>query len=125
MRTMFFEMHLLNDASFMNSQYFIWNGMQRGESKREGERDGERDREWLRKGCGVGHKIDCWSIIYEGDREKDNPRLYQDGNKAYHKNFQWVIFFSMGTTTFHPSDKLTINHTFIGKSNPIWSFVFL
>jgi len=51
------------------------------------ERERERDREWLRKGCGVGHKIDCWSIIYEGNREKDNPRVYQDGNKAYPKNF--------------------------------------
>jgi hypothetical protein len=38
---------------------------QAGERDRERERDGDGDREWLKKGCGMGHKLDCWSIIYE------------------------------------------------------------
>ncbi len=48
---------------------------------REQEGGGER------KGCGIGHKLDHWSSIYEGYREKDNPRVYQDSNKAYPENF--------------------------------------
>jgi hypothetical protein len=38
MRTMFFEMDILNDTSFMNNAYFIWN-------KKEWERERERQRE--------------------------------------------------------------------------------
>jgi hypothetical protein len=38
---------------------------QAGERDRERERDGDGDREWLKKGCGMGHKLDHWSIIYE------------------------------------------------------------
>jgi hypothetical protein len=41
MRSIFFEMGLLNDASFMNNVSFIWNGKGWGESKREGERERE------------------------------------------------------------------------------------
>ncbi len=61
-------------------------GVVRGQ---EGERERERetDRRWLRKGCGMGHKLDHWSSINEGYRVKDNPRVYQDGQKAYPKNF--------------------------------------
>jgi hypothetical protein len=57
----------------------------------------------------VCHKLDHWSSIYEGYRE----RLiweYHDGNKVYPQNFWWSIFFSISATTFHPSDKLTIYH---------------
>ncbi len=45
MRTTFFEMHLFNDTSFMNSQSFIWNGKECGEGKRERERERERERD--------------------------------------------------------------------------------
>ncbi len=59
--------------------------------EQEGERERKREREgyggWLRKGCSVGYKLDRWSSNYEGYREKDNLRVYQDGNKTYPKNF--------------------------------------
>jgi hypothetical protein len=45
MRTTFFEMHLFNDTSFMNSQSFIWNGKEWCEGKREREKEKERERE--------------------------------------------------------------------------------
>jgi hypothetical protein len=60
----------------------------------------------MRKGFGVGHKLDHWSSIYDGLK---NVRVYQDGNKAYPKNFWWTI--SLSATTFHPSDKLMIYHS--------------
>jgi len=67
MRTTFFEMHLFNDTSFINSQSFIWNGKECGEGKRERERERkrkrDRDRGWHRKDCGMGHKLDHWSSI--------------------------------------------------------------
>jgi hypothetical protein len=69
MRTMFFEMHLLNDASQMHDTSFIQNGKEWGEGKTERERErvkSERPGVWLRKGCGMGHKLDRWSSIYEG-----------------------------------------------------------
>ncbi len=31
----------------------------------------------------MGHKLDCPSSYYDGNRERDNPRLYQDGNRNY------------------------------------------
>jgi hypothetical protein len=42
--------------------------MEWGASTLEIERDVKRvrDREWLRKGCSIGHKLDRWSSIYEG-----------------------------------------------------------
>ncbi len=46
MRTMFFEMCLLNDTSLMNYASFIWNGKEWGESKMEEER--ERERTWIK-----------------------------------------------------------------------------
>jgi hypothetical protein len=45
MRTTFFEMRLLNDASQVHDTYFIQNGKEWGESKTEGERERERKRE--------------------------------------------------------------------------------
>jgi len=45
MRTTFFEMGLLHDSYFMNSQSFIWNGKEWGESKRELARERKRKRE--------------------------------------------------------------------------------
>jgi len=76
MRTTFYEMRLLNDTSFMNNASFICNGKEWGKSKREGERDTERIKSERRrvaeKGFGVGHKLNCWSSIYEGYRERIN-----------------------------------------------------
>jgi hypothetical protein len=43
MRTTFFEMHGLNDTSFMNNATFTWNRKEWGESKREREREREKD----------------------------------------------------------------------------------
>ncbi len=60
---------------------------QEQEGGRERERQRERDGGWLRKGCSVGHKLDHWSSIHEGYREKDNIRVYQDGKKGYPKKF--------------------------------------
>jgi hypothetical protein len=40
--------------------------------------------------------------------KRDNPRVYQDGNKAFDKNIRWSI--SLSATTFHPSNKLMIFH---------------
>jgi hypothetical protein len=57
------------------------------EGGRERKEKRERDGGWQRKGCSVGHKLDCWSSIYGGYIEKNNLRYYQDDNKAYPKNF--------------------------------------
>ncbi len=68
MRTTFSEMHLLNDASQKHDTSFILNGKEWGVGKREGEREKERERcgVLVKKGCGVGRKLDHWSSIYEG-----------------------------------------------------------
>jgi hypothetical protein len=63
MRTTFIEMRLLNDASQMHNTSFIPNGKEWRESKIERERQREnvnrvRGGVWLRKGWGVGHKLD-------------------------------------------------------------------
>jgi hypothetical protein len=67
MRTTFSEMRLLNDASQKHDTSFILNGKEWGVGKTEGER--EREKRYgvlMKKGCGVGHKLDRWSSIYEG-----------------------------------------------------------
>jgi hypothetical protein len=50
--------------------------------------------------------------VFMGAQRRDNPRVYQDGNKAYPKNFCWSI--SQSAKTFHPSDKLMIYHIVLG-----------
>jgi hypothetical protein len=35
-------------------------------TERERERERVRCGEWVKKGCGVGRKLDQWSSIYEG-----------------------------------------------------------
>jgi hypothetical protein len=64
-----------------------WKGVGNGiERETERVRKRERDGGWLRKVGGMVHNLDCRSSIYEGYREKDNQRVYQDGNMAYSKN---------------------------------------
>jgi hypothetical protein len=62
MRTTFSEMHLFNDDSQRKDTSFILNGKEWGVSgtEREGERERERCGALVKKGCGVGHKLDCW-----------------------------------------------------------------
>jgi hypothetical protein len=79
MRTTFSEMHLSNDDSWRHNTSFIFNRKEWGVG-RVGERERERQRcgALLEKGCGMGHKLDSWSCIYEGletDFIKMNIRL--------------------------------------------------
>jgi hypothetical protein len=87
MRTMFFEMLLLNDASQVDNTSFIWNGKEWGERKTEAERERVKGRVWLGKSCSVGHKLDPIGQVFMRAYRRDNLRVYQDGNKAYPKNF--------------------------------------
>jgi hypothetical protein len=71
MRATFCDMHLFNDASRKHDTYFILNRKEWGVSKAERERKREnekrvKDRVWVRKSCGVGHKLGRWPSIYEG-----------------------------------------------------------
>jgi hypothetical protein len=52
LRTMFFEMHLLNDASQMHATSFIPNRKEWGEGKRERER--------------TGKELEAWSVAEKG-----------------------------------------------------------
>jgi len=61
MRTAFFETCLLNDTSQMRDTSFIQNGKEWGEGKIKSESCGVL----LRKGSGMGHKLDRWSSIYD------------------------------------------------------------
>jgi hypothetical protein len=81
----------------MSSQSFIWNGKEWGESKREGKREREREREkdrvWLRKGCSVGHKLDLWSSIYKGYREKGYSESLSRCQQGLSQEFLMVNIF--------------------------------
>jgi hypothetical protein len=62
-------MHLFNDASQKHDTTFISNRKEEGVGKMERERERERKSERRSvggKGCSIGHKLDCWSSIYEG-----------------------------------------------------------
>jgi hypothetical protein len=65
---MFVEMCLFNNPSQKHYTSFILNGKEWGVGKTERERERERVRcrAWVKKGCSMGHKLDCWSSIYEG-----------------------------------------------------------
>jgi hypothetical protein len=96
MRTKFSEMRLFNDDSQRQDTSFILNGKEWGVSgtEREGERERERCGALVKKGCGMGHKLDCWSSIYEYldmDFIKITLSLFQE--------FKWLI--SLGIVTFH------------------------
>jgi hypothetical protein len=54
------------------------------------------------------------SQIFMRAQRRDNPRVYQDGNKAYPKNFLWSI--SLSDRTFHPSEKPMICHKWMYHS---------
>jgi hypothetical protein len=80
--------------------------------KRSGARARSRERGggWLRKGWGVGHKLDHWSSIYEGFIE----RIIQEFIKMAIRLIPRISdgqYFSQNATTFNPSDKLTLHHT--------------
>jgi hypothetical protein len=68
MRITFSKMLLFKDDHFKQETSFIFNGKELGVGKQEGERERERVRcrMWVGKGCGIGHELDHWSIIYEG-----------------------------------------------------------
>ncbi len=69
MRTTFGEMHSLNYASQKHYTTFILNGKEWGVGKMERERERKRKGERCSvsgKSCGVGHKLDRASSIYEG-----------------------------------------------------------
>jgi hypothetical protein len=95
MRITFTEMHLFKDTSQKHDTSFMLNGKAWGEGKIGQER--EKEREW--KECGmwcVAEKelcIEVWvknltvSQIFMRAQRRDNPTVYQDGNKAYPKNF--------------------------------------
>ncbi len=91
------------------------NGKEWGESMRDRERERERtDKEWEAE-CGwervavcVIHLTNCQ--VFMRAQKKYNQWVYQDGNKAYPKNFWWSML-SLSAITFHPSDRLTIYHT--------------
>ncbi len=89
MRTQFFEMCLLNDASQMYDTFFIRNGKEWVVSKTEERENGRRVRGgvWLRKGCVVSHKYLTIGQVFMRAQRRNNPRVYQDGNKDYPKNF--------------------------------------
>jgi hypothetical protein len=63
-------MGLFDDDSQVHDTSFIWNGNEWGKSKTEGGREREREQGrvrsgvWQRKGCGIDHKLDCWSSKY-------------------------------------------------------------
>ncbi len=89
MRTMFFEMYLLNDASKMHSTSFIRNGKEQGEGKTEREREqGKSERQSMaEKGLWRGVINLTEGQVFMRAQRRDNLRVYQDGNKAYPKNF--------------------------------------
>jgi hypothetical protein len=67
MRTTFCEMRLFNDASQKHDTSFILNGKDWGAGKTEREkRRRVRGEAWVRKDCGMGHKLGHWPSIYEG-----------------------------------------------------------
>ncbi len=68
MRTTFSKLHLFNYNFFSARDIFYIQQEGVGERGREGEREREREGcgALVKKGCGVGHKLDCWSSIYEG-----------------------------------------------------------
>ncbi len=91
-------MHLFNDTSQKHDKSFIQNGKEWGDGKlereRERERDGEREREfrvWEAE-CSR-ERAAAWVInliigqVFMRAQIRDNPRVYQDGNKTYSKNF--------------------------------------
>jgi hypothetical protein len=99
----------------------------------EGEKERENREEWEVE-CGR-ERVAAWIInltvgqVYMMAQRRDNTRVYQDGNKAYHKNFWWSI--SLSATTFHPSDKLMIYHIMfegkdksLPKSRAPWEVLF-
>ncbi len=87
MRTTFFQMCLFNDDLKMSGTSFILNGKERGEGKIER----EKEKEWTGRGWEAecsSQRVAAWVInltvgqaIYEGYRERDNPWLYQDGDR--------------------------------------------
>ncbi len=90
-------MRLLND-NFENVLCIFYTqrkgvGTEQARRERESERiERERDRVWHRKGCSMGHNLDCQSSYYDGNRDRDNPRLYQDGNINYHTDLDGQYF---------------------------------
>jgi hypothetical protein len=81
MRTTFGEMRLFNYNFFRARDIFYIQQKEVG-SKRERGRERKRKRRMRcigEKGCGVDHKLDCWSSIYKGlytDFIKMNIKLF-------------------------------------------------
>ncbi len=61
----------------------------------------ERDRVWLKKGCGISLKLDCWSSFLWG---------FGKGIIQEFIKIQLIPRISDGATTFHPFIKQTIYH---------------
>jgi hypothetical protein len=97
MRTTFFEMQFLDDTPFMNNASYIRNGKEWGKSKteREGKHIKSKRQVVAEKG------LEAWvnGQLFMRAEKRDNPRVYQDGNKTYCKNFWWSIF-SLSATIF-------------------------
>ncbi len=58
--TALIEKRLFNDTFSEEDTSFMWNGKGWADSKLA-ERERERESPLLRKGCGVGNKLDHWS----------------------------------------------------------------
>jgi hypothetical protein len=85
-------MRLFNYTSQKHDPSFILNGKEWGEGKLQRERETERtDRVWEAE-CSR-ERVVAWKInltigtVFMRVQSRDNPRVYQDGNKAYPKNF--------------------------------------
>ena len=92
MRTTFFQMRLLNDTFEMCDTSFILKGKEWGEGKIVREEEGEqRGKEWEMERS--RERVVAWVInltvgqVFMRAQRRDNPRVYQDGNKAYPKKF--------------------------------------